>query len=80
MKSAAQLTAAPLSTTTSLAVDKVNKGQGRIINARLAVKIHLEHKVAEQLDAAKEQARKLSQATEALVELRQTASSRQFEK
>ncbi|MDO8311511.1 MAG: DNA-binding protein [Sideroxyarcus sp.] len=40
---------------------------------------HLEHTLAEQLDAAREQARKLSDATEALTAAREIASSRQFE-
>lgn len=42
-------------------------------------KVHLEHTLAEQLDAASEQARKLYEATEALTAARETASSRQFE-
>ena len=42
-------------------------------------KVHLEHTLAEQLDATGEQARKLYEATEALTAARETASSRQFE-
>ncbi len=42
-------------------------------------KVHLEHTLAEQLDAAREQARKLYEATEALTAAREMASSRQFE-
>ena len=42
-------------------------------------KSHLEHKVAEQLNAAREEARKLYEATEGLVGSREMASARQFE-
>ncbi|SHM68469.1 replication region DNA-binding N-term [Duganella sacchari] len=42
-------------------------------------KVHLEHTLAEQLDAAREQARKLYEATAALTAAREMASSRQFE-
>lgn len=42
-------------------------------------KVRLEHTLAEQLDAAREQARKLYEATEALTAAREMASSRQFE-
>lgn len=42
-------------------------------------KVHLEHTLAEQLDVAREQARKLYEATEALTAAREMASSRQFE-
>ena len=42
-------------------------------------KVHLEHTLAEQLDAARAQARKLYEATEALTVAREMASSRQFE-
>lgn len=42
-------------------------------------KDHLEHTLAEQLDAAREQARKLYEATAALAAAREMASSRQFE-
>lgn len=42
-------------------------------------KVHLEHTLAEQLDVARDQARKLYEATEALNEAREMASSRQFE-
>ena len=42
-------------------------------------KNHLEHKVAEQLNAAREEARKLYEATEGLVGSREVASARQFE-
>ena len=42
-------------------------------------KVHLEHTLAEQLDAAREQARKLYEGTEAVNAAREMASSRQFE-
>ena len=42
-------------------------------------KNHLEHKVAEQLNAAREEARKLYEATEGLIGSREVASARQFE-
>lgn len=42
-------------------------------------KVYLEHTLAEQLDAAREQARKLYEATEALTAAREMASSRHFE-
>lgn len=42
-------------------------------------KAHLEHTLAEQLDATREQARKLYEAMEALTAAREMASSRQFE-
>lgn len=42
-------------------------------------KVRLEHTLAEQLDAAREQARKLHEATEALTAAREIVSSRQFE-
>lgn len=41
-------------------------------------KVHLEHTLAEQLDAAREEARKLYEAMEALTAAREMASSRQF--
>lgn len=42
-------------------------------------KAHLEHTLAEQLDVAREQARKLYQATEAMTGAREMARNRQFE-
>ena len=42
-------------------------------------KVHWEHTLAEQLDAAREQARKLHEATTAMTAARELASSRQFE-
>ena len=42
-------------------------------------KVHLEQTLAEQLEAAREQARKLYEATEAITAAREIASSRQFE-
>ena len=59
---------------------RVNLQDGREALAVLrSEKAHLEHALTEQLDVAREQARKLYDATEALTSAREMASSRQFE-
>ena len=59
---------------------RVNLQDGREALAVLrSEKAHLEHALTEQLDVAREQARKLYDATEALTSVREMASSRQFE-